>query len=146
MGHPVRRSRALFCFFAFFAAVVDSNGLPVRLALTAGEAHDNRLAAKLLSGALLLADRGYDDDGIVTTRSASVRICTARATWSSGPSTRSSSVDVGLGRTLVKDLKAAGLPAVGVFPEGDKLDTRLHPARKVRKSASVLARTSALAR
>ena len=41
-------------------AVVDSSGLPVRLALTAGEAHDNRLAAKLLSrlksGAMLLAD------------------------------------------------------------------------------------------
>jgi transposase len=30
-------------------AVVDSTGLPVRLALTTGEAHDNRLAAKLLS-------------------------------------------------------------------------------------------------
>jgi hypothetical protein len=30
-------------------AVVDSSGLPVRLALTTGEAHDNRLAAKLLS-------------------------------------------------------------------------------------------------
>jgi hypothetical protein len=30
-------------------AVVDSNGLPVRLALTAGEAHGNRLATKLLS-------------------------------------------------------------------------------------------------
>src|SRR5262245_18444814 len=29
--------------------VVDTNGLPVRLALTAGEAHDNRLASKLLS-------------------------------------------------------------------------------------------------
>src|SRR4029453_9975507 len=45
-------------------AVVDSNGLPVRLALTAGEAHDNRLADKLLSrlksGSMLLADRGYD--------------------------------------------------------------------------------------
>jgi predicted phage terminase large subunit-like protein len=27
----------------------------------------------------------------------------------------------GLGRMLIKDLKAAGLPAVGVFPEGDKL-------------------------
>src|SRR5689334_3218053 len=44
-------------------AVVDSNGLPMRLALTAGEAHDNRLAGKLLSrlkgGAMLLADRGY---------------------------------------------------------------------------------------
>ena len=27
-------------------AVVDTNGLPVRLGLTAGEAHDNRLALK----------------------------------------------------------------------------------------------------
>ena len=30
-------------------ALVDSSGLPIRLALTTGEAHDNRLAAKLLS-------------------------------------------------------------------------------------------------
>jgi transposase len=47
-------------------AVVDTNGLPVRLALTAGEVHDNRLARKLLSrlrsGTMLLADRGYDAD------------------------------------------------------------------------------------
>lgn len=49
-------------------AVVDTNGLPVRLALTAGEAHDNRLVDKLLSrlkfGSMLLADRGYDADWI----------------------------------------------------------------------------------
>ena len=49
-------------------AVVDTNGLPVRLALTAGEAHDNRLAGRLLSrlksGTMLLADRGYDADWI----------------------------------------------------------------------------------
>src|SRR5262249_55051764 len=49
-------------------ALVDNNGLPVRLALTAGEAHDNRLAGKLLSrlksGSMLLADRGYDADWI----------------------------------------------------------------------------------
>lgn len=49
-------------------AVVDSNGLPVRLALSPGEAHDVRLAGKplsrLKSGSMLLADRGYDaDDG-----------------------------------------------------------------------------------
>jgi hypothetical protein len=41
--------------------LVDGNTLPVRLALIAGEAHDNRLAAKLLShlksGAMLLAAR-----------------------------------------------------------------------------------------
>ncbi|MBB4360328.1 transposase [Bradyrhizobium sp. CIR18] len=41
-------------------AVVGSNGLPVRLALSPGEAHDVRLAGKLLSrlksGAMLLAD------------------------------------------------------------------------------------------
>ena len=51
-------------------AVVDTNGLPVRLGLTAGEAHDNRLADKLLSrlksGSMLLADRGYDADWIRT--------------------------------------------------------------------------------
>ena len=49
-------------------AVVDTNGLPIRLALTMGEAHDNRLAGKLLSrmksGTMLLADRGYDADWI----------------------------------------------------------------------------------
>jgi hypothetical protein len=49
-------------------ALVDPNGRPIRLALTTGEAHDNRLAAKLLSrlrsGSMLLADRGYDADWI----------------------------------------------------------------------------------
>jgi transposase len=49
-------------------ALVDTNGLPVRLALTAGEAHDNRLAgiflSRLKSGAMLLADRAYDADWI----------------------------------------------------------------------------------
>jgi transposase len=48
--------------------LVDTNGLPVRLALTAGEAHDKRLAVKLLSRlkskTMLLADRGYDADWI----------------------------------------------------------------------------------
>ena len=49
-------------------AVVDANGLPVRLGLTPGEAHDNRLCSVLLSGlrprTMLLADRGYDADWI----------------------------------------------------------------------------------
>jgi transposase len=48
--------------------VVDRNGLPVWLELTAGEAHDNRLAFKLLShlksGTMLLADRAYDANWI----------------------------------------------------------------------------------
>jgi len=49
-------------------AVVDTNGLPVHLALTPGEAHDNRLCSVLLGALLpktmLLADRGYDADWI----------------------------------------------------------------------------------
>ncbi len=49
-------------------AVVDTRGLPVHLALTPGEAHDNRLCSVLLSALLpqtmLLADRGYDADWI----------------------------------------------------------------------------------
>jgi transposase len=93
-------------------AVVDSSGLPVRLALTTGEAHDNRLAAKLLSrlksGSMLLADRGMMPTGseplpasmepgrislqraIGKTRSASARIYTALEIWSNVSSTRSS--------------------------------------------------------
>src|SRR5712664_2379574 len=62
-------------------ALVDTNGLPVRLALTPGEAHDNRLAGKLLSrlksGSMLLADRGYDADwirAVVTKRRAWAKI------------------------------------------------------------------------
>jgi transposase len=100
-------------------AVVDTKGLPVRLALTAGEAHDNRLADKLLSRlnswSMLLADRGYDADWIralvvrkgrwptfrpdatALSRSASARISIALATWSNGSSIRSSTV-VGLQR------------------------------------------------
>ena len=49
-------------------ACVDTNGMPVRIELTTGEAHDNRLVTELLSdlksGAMLLADRGYDADWI----------------------------------------------------------------------------------
>jgi transposase len=49
-------------------AIVDTKGLPVRLGLTTGDAHDNRLALTLLSclksGAMLLADRGYDADWV----------------------------------------------------------------------------------
>ena len=44
-------------------SVVDTNGLPVHLALTPGEAHDNLLRA-LLPQTMLLADRGYDADWI----------------------------------------------------------------------------------
>jgi hypothetical protein len=49
-------------------AVVDANRLPVRLGLTPGEAHDNRLCPALLAGlrprTMVLADRGYDVDWI----------------------------------------------------------------------------------
>src|SRR3979409_216007 len=69
-------------------AVVDTNGLPVRLAVTPGEAHDNRLARKLMSrvkaGSMLLADRGSPSrkergptsrrKATATGRSASARI------------------------------------------------------------------------
>jgi transposase len=48
--------------------VVDAHGLSVRLGLTPGEAHDNRLCAALLIGlkpqTMVLADRGYHADWI----------------------------------------------------------------------------------
>ncbi len=63
-------------------AVVDTNGLPARLALTAGQTHDNRLAGSLLSrlktGTMLLADRGYDADWIRA-------LVTKRRAWANIP-------------------------------------------------------------
>ena len=49
-------------------ALVDANGLPVVLKLTAGQAHDGRSASDMLDGIdegqILLADRGYDSDAL----------------------------------------------------------------------------------
>lgn len=47
-------------------ALVDAFGRPIRLKLTAGQAHDGRSAMDMLAtvgpGQVLLADRGYDAD------------------------------------------------------------------------------------
>ncbi|MHC2282870.1 transposase [Bradyrhizobium diazoefficiens] len=83
-------------------AVVDTNGLPVHLALTPGEAHDNRLCSVLLSALLpqtmllRIVDttrtgsgslpaskehgRTFRRNEIAKTRSASALICIARGT------------------------------------------------------------------
>lgn len=49
-------------------AVVDGNGLPITLKLTAGQAHDGRSAEDMLdtvtAGQTLLADRGYDSNAL----------------------------------------------------------------------------------
>lgn len=49
-------------------ALVDANGLPVALKLTAGQAHNGRSATDMLDGIgegqILLADRGYDSDAL----------------------------------------------------------------------------------
>lgn len=47
-------------------ALVDANGLPVKLKLTEGQAHDGKSAQDMLGdigeGQILLADRAYDSD------------------------------------------------------------------------------------
>ena len=49
-------------------ALVDSNGLPIKLKLTAGQAHDGRSAVDMLNeisdGQILLADSAYDSDAM----------------------------------------------------------------------------------
>jgi transposase len=63
-------------------AVVDTNGLPVRPGLSAGEVHDSRPALKLLSrlrsGSMLLADRAYDADWIRA-------FATVKGSWANVP-------------------------------------------------------------
>jgi len=62
-------------------AVVDGNGNPISLKLTAGQAHDGRSAADLLDtlgeGQTLIADGAYDSDALraaVEARGASANI------------------------------------------------------------------------
>jgi transposase len=49
-------------------ALVDARGLPIRLKLTEGQAHDGRSATDMLdtvgAGQVLLADRAYDSDNL----------------------------------------------------------------------------------
>jgi len=119
-------------------AVVDTNGLPVRIARTAGEARDNRLAGRLLSclksGAMLLADRGYDADwirtlaaekgawanirraAIATIRSALAHISTEQEIWSSGSSARSSIAGVWQ-RATTNSLRTIS-PSSSSYPSG----------------------------
>ncbi len=85
-------------------AVVDAKGLPIRLALSAGQEHDSLLAGDLLTelryNGMLLADKAYDSDAIrelvrergqtsrrneiARTQSASVRIYIATVITLSG--------------------------------------------------------------
>ena len=63
-------------------ALVDANGLPIALKLTAGQAHDGRSAADMYAtlgdGDVLLADRAYDADAF--------RIeMAARGVWTNTP-------------------------------------------------------------
>jgi transposase len=70
-------------------ALVDANGLPVRLTLTAG-----KLLSRLKSFAYMVHGRISHQKEIGQRRYASVRIFTGLATWSSGSSIRSSTVGV----------------------------------------------------
>jgi transposase len=118
-------------------AVVDTRGLPIRLALTTGEAHDNRLVlplrSSLRSGAMLLADSGFDADWIrtfVTQRGAWANIrdetgrsqfalaatCIVHAIWSSVSSTRSS--NVGVSRRAMISSQQITSPSFNWHPSG----------------------------
>ena len=49
-------------------AVVDTNGLPIRIELSAGQSHDGPVGRRLLDhlrpGEILLGDKAYDADGL----------------------------------------------------------------------------------
>jgi transposase len=58
--------------------LVDEHGLPVRIMVTAGQAHDLLAAPSLIAGLQcrhVVADRGYDSDGFL----ASIRASGAKA-------------------------------------------------------------------
>jgi transposase len=80
-------------------AVADANGLPVRLGLLPGEAHDNRLFSVRLAGlnpkAMALADRGYDADWIRV-------LVSDQAAWANIPPKRNRRDPIGLSPHLYR--------------------------------------------
>jgi transposase len=80
-------------------ALVDTNGLPIALKLTAGQAHDGRGTADMLDtlgdGDVLLADRAYDSDALRTELAARAPGPTSSPcrTASNAPSSAPSSID-----------------------------------------------------
>jgi transposase len=77
---------------------VDENGLPVRLMLTAGQAHDINAAPHLLAGLKcrhVVADRGYDADAFLEL----IRASGAKAHI---PSTRSRLVQRSVSRRIYR--------------------------------------------
>jgi transposase len=81
-------------------ALVDASGLPVRIGLTAGEAHDNRLVPKLVDGlepkTMLLADRAYDADWVRD-------LIWERGGWANIPPKRSRKDPINFSPHLYKD-------------------------------------------
>ncbi|MEP7457501.1 IS5 family transposase [Phyllobacterium sp. SB3] len=66
-------------------AVVDAEGRPVELMLTAGQAHDSKMAEPMLGnigrGTILLADRAYDTDALRA-------LAKAKGAWANIPAKR----------------------------------------------------------
>jgi transposase len=66
-------------------AVVDAEGRPVELTLTAGQTHDSKMAEPMLSdigqGTTLLADRAYDTDALRA-------LAKAKGAWANIPAKR----------------------------------------------------------
>ena len=106
-------------------AVVDTNGLPVRLALTTGEAHDNRLAGELLSrlksGTMLLADRGYDADWIRA-------LAAERGFWANIPPRRNRSEPICFSPYLYRARNLVASSGRDSLREARGQLPRLHPA------------------
>lgn len=81
-------------------AVVDANGLPIRLALTPGHQHDSLCVAELLSdipeGGMLLVDRACDSDAIRS-------LVAASGDWTNIPPRRNRHDPVCFSRFLYRD-------------------------------------------
>jgi len=71
--HPEALGRSVGGHSTKLHCICDSLGLPIRFLLTGGEVHDSRMAQPLfegLSGKHLLADKGYDSQGLVAAAEA----------------------------------------------------------------------------
>ncbi len=107
-------------------ALVDANGLPIALKLTAGQAHDGRSAADMYAtlgeGQVLLADRAYDADAL--------RIeMAARGVWANIPPMPQPQAPTRLQRLPL----SIPQPRRALLQQTQTVQSRRHPLRQARR-------------
>lgn len=110
-------------------AVVDAEGRPVELTLTAGQTHDSKMAEPMLGsigrGTTLLADRAYDTDALRA-------LAKAKGAWANIPAKRNRKATFSFSRGSIANAIWLSVSSTN----SNNLEPSLHVTTKIRLTSS----------